>query len=168
MQPTQLELKGLHLPESISWWPPALGWWLLLLVGMVLLVLCYQWVRRFVRKTPVKTAKILLAGIKQDTRLDNAQKVRELSVLLRRVAMSVSPEMDVAGLTGQAWLAFLDTSMKKPSFSAGLGACLADAPYRQAMLSDAELAQLIALCEEWLRRCAKPVRRPGNRVAASS
>ncbi len=164
MQPTQLELKGLHLPDSISWWPPALGWWLLVVGGIVLIVLFYQLIRYLIRKTPVKTAKILLAGIKQNKQLDNAQKVRELSVLLRRVAISIAPETDVAGLTGAAWLAFLDAPLQTPCFSTGIGACLADAPYRRVVLSDADLAQLITLCENWLKRCAKPVRRPSKQV----
>lgn len=168
MQPTQLELKGLHLPDSISWWPLAWGWWLLLLGGIALIILLYQLIRYIIRKTPVKTAKTLLADIKQNKQMDNAQKVRELSVLLRRVAMSVAPETDVAGLTSTAWLAFLDAPMQTPSFSEGIGACLADAPYRRVVLSDADLAQLIKLCENWLKRCAKPVRRPRKQVMKQS
>ena len=26
---TQLDLRDIHLPEAIGWWPPAIGWWLL-------------------------------------------------------------------------------------------------------------------------------------------
>ena len=27
MDPTQLPLRDLHLPETIGWWPLAPGWW---------------------------------------------------------------------------------------------------------------------------------------------
>lgn len=160
MQPTPLELKGLHLPEAISWWPPALGWWLLAAGTVGLLVLAYYGYRRLTRKTALKSAQCLLAAIKQNPNLDNTQKLRELSALLRRVAISVAPEMDVAGLTGRAWLLFLDKPLQGSPFSLGVGACLADAPYRQAPLSDTEIAQLIKLCEDWLKQCVKPVRPP--------
>ena len=30
MDPQQIPLRGLHLPESVGWWPLAPGWWLLL------------------------------------------------------------------------------------------------------------------------------------------
>ena len=30
MDPQQIPLRDLHLPEAISWWPLAPGWWLLI------------------------------------------------------------------------------------------------------------------------------------------
>lgn len=155
MQPTQLPLKDIHLPEAISWWPPAIGWWLLAVLIPLLIIVFVKAYKRLTRKTAIKTAKKILANIKQDSSKDNVQKLRELSVLLRRVAISVSPETDVAGLTGREWLAFLDNSLKGSPFSAGVGSCLANEPYqrphRQLPLADSEISQLIGLCEDWLK-----------------
>ncbi len=96
MQPTQLELRGLHLPEAISWWPPAIGWWLLAISVIGLVVFIYWLYQHLTRKTAVKMAKIALMGIKNNKDWDNTQKLRELSALLRRVAISISPRADVA------------------------------------------------------------------------
>ena len=44
MDPDQIPLRDLHLPEAIGWWPPAPGWWflaLLALTGLVLLLVKY-------------------------------------------------------------------------------------------------------------------------------
>lgn len=155
MQPTELPLKDIHLPEIIGWWPPAIGWWLLAILLLLLAAFIIRLYKRLTRKTAVKTAKKLLAAIRQDKTLDELQKLRELSALLRRVAISVAPRAEVAGLTGHAWLAFLDASLKNSPFSEGVGQLLADAPYRKAPPGEPEISQLINLCEDWLEACGK-------------
>lgn len=150
MQPTQLPLKDLHLPEAIGWFPPALGWWLVVVLIPLLIGFLYWCYKRLTRKTALKTAKQLLATIKNSS-LDNKQKLAELSAWLRRVAISIAPREQTAGLTGQAWLAFLDSSLKDAPFTKGAGRCLADAPYRLSAPSELEISQLISLCEDWLK-----------------
>lgn len=150
MQPTQLPLKDIHLPDTIGWFPPAIGWWLVAVLIPVLIALLYFAYQRLTRKTTLKTAKILLATIKTSP-VDNAQKLTELSALLRRVAISVTPRSQTAGLTGQAWLAFLDSSLKDAPFTKGAGRCLTYAPYRSSPPSELEISQLISLCEDWLK-----------------
>jgi hypothetical protein len=149
MPPTQLPLKDLHLPEAISWFPPAIGWWLIVLLLPLVIALCYWLYQRLTRKTALKTAKQQLMLIKTSP-LDNQQKLVELSALLRRVAISIAPRSETAGLTGTAWLAFLDSSMQGTPFTSGAGRCLADAPYRPSVPSEQEISQLISLCENWL------------------
>ncbi|MDO9107048.1 MAG: DUF4381 domain-containing protein [Methylovulum sp.] len=151
MQPTQLPLKDIHVPEAIGWWPPAPGWLLLAFLLPLTILLLIAAYRRLTRKTAVKTAKKILLGIKQDRSKDNFQKLCELSVLLRRVAISVAPTTDVAGLTGREWLAYLDRSLKGSPFSEGIGACLASGPYGHGPVADSEISQLIQLCEDWLK-----------------
>jgi len=155
MNPTLLDLKDIHEPEAIGWWPPAIGWWVLA-VSIPLLIILLVWLyKRLTRKTALKTAKKILAQIKQDAARDNLQKLGELSVLVRRVAISVSPRAKAAGLTGRQWLEFLDTSVKGTPFSEGIGQLLADAPYRKTPPTELEISQLIDLCEDWLKAQGK-------------
>ncbi|MDP1774401.1 MAG: DUF4381 domain-containing protein [Methylobacter sp.] len=155
MNPTLLDLKDIHEPEVIGWWPPAIGWWILA-VAIPLLIIFLVWLyKRLTRKTALKTANKILAQIKQDATRDNLSVVCELSVLVRRVAISVSPRAKAAGLTGRQWLAYLDTSVKGLPFSEGVGQLLADAPYRKTPVTDQELSQLIGLCEGWLKAQGK-------------
>ncbi|WP_333874266.1 DUF4381 domain-containing protein [Methylobacter sp.] len=155
MNPTLLDLKDIHEPEAIGWWPPAIGWWILA-VFIPLLIIFLVWLyKRLTRKTAIKTANKLLTQIKQDQTRDNLQKLSDLSILVRRVAISVSPRAKTAGLTGRQWLEFLDRSIKGLPFSQGVGQLLADAPYRKTPPTEQELSQLIDLCEDWLKAQAK-------------
>jgi hypothetical protein len=155
MNPTLLDLKDIHEPEAIGWWPPAIGWWILA-VAIPLLVIFLVWLyKKLTRRTAIKTANKILIQIKQDAERDNLQKLCDLSVLIRRVAISVSPRASSAGLTGQHWLAFLDTSVKGMPFSEGVGQLLADAPYRKTQPSELQISQLIELCEDWVKAQAK-------------
>lgn len=155
MNPTPLDLKDIHEPEAIGWWPPAIGWWILA-VAIPLLIIFLIWLyKRLTRKTAIKTAQKILVQIKQDATRDSSQKLSDLSVLLRRVAISVSPRAKAAGLTGRQWLAFLDRSVKGTPFTEGVGQLLADAPYRKTPPTEPEISQLIDLCENWLKSQTK-------------
>ena len=54
----------------------------------------------------------------------------ELSELLRRTMLAYAPRADIAGLTGDAWLAWLDRDLPAPRFREGAGRVLLDLPYR--------------------------------------
>lgn len=52
MNPEDLlsQLRDIHTPDPIGWWPPALGWWcLLLLCGLA--VLAWRWWSKVLRKS---------------------------------------------------------------------------------------------------------------------
>ena len=151
MHPTELPLKDIHLPDAIGWWPPAVGWWLLAVLIPALIVVLYWCYKRLTRKTAINTAKKNLTAIKNNAALDNTQKLRALSMLLRRVAISVNPRTDVASLTGRPWLAFLDQSLTDAPFTEGCGQLLETAPYRNTAPTEPEIIKLIGLCEDWLK-----------------
>ena len=159
MPTTQLPLKDIHLPDAIGWWPPAIGWWLLAVLIPLLMVFLYWFYKRLTRKTAIKTAKKNLAAIKQYPALDNDKKLRELSMLIRRVAISINSRAEVASLTGRQWLEFLDKSVAGTPFSDGCGQLLATAPYRNSSPTEPEIAQLISLCEDWLNAQTKTTKR---------
>jgi cbb3-type cytochrome oxidase subunit 3 len=155
MEPTKLPLRDIHLPEAIGWWPPAIGWWLLAILIPLLIALMFWLYKRIIRKTAIKAAKKLLLEIKQDQQRDNSQKLKDLSALIRRTAISTNVRNECAGLTGQHWLEFLDRSATGAPFSQGIGQLLANAPYQQSAPTEQEISQLTSLCEDWLNAQAK-------------
>lgn len=146
------DLRDIHLPPLPAWWPPAPGWWILALLVLAVLGFCAHLCLRAWRRTrPRRAALRAVTDLRR--RLESGEPAdvvtAELSVLLRRAAMSRHPRERVAGLTGRDWLAFLDDDGQ---FSSGVGRCLATAPYARAEKVD--LDALLSLCEQWLRRNA--------------
>lgn len=133
MDPSRLPLRDLHLPDAVGWWPLAPGWWLLIALGVALL----GWLAVLYRRRRAQAAARRYA-LRQLTALTNAylehgDAVRlsaELSELLRRTMLAYAPRRDVAGLTGEAWLEWLDRDLDQRHFADGDGRPLIEWPYR--------------------------------------
>lgn len=145
------ELKDIHLPEIIGWWPPALGWWLLLVLSLVVLLLVLVGIRKKrERMAPYRAAMKEFDRITVDYRTHNdAIKLsQQLSILLRRIAISVMPRSEVAGLTGEMWLEYLDKLSGETILCSDSGRQLLQAPYRAGVAVDADA--LLATCKQWI------------------
>ncbi len=159
-----LNLRDIHLPSSMTWWPPAPGWWGLLGILLLILVLGIFLYRHHQRRKMHRAAVNELASIKTsyEQTADEQQLVRALSIWLRRVCLSFYPRVDVAGLTGQAWLQFLDKSLQNNKqvlrFSEGAGQVLISAPYQQVANVNAD--ELLVLCQSWLKTLPRYTPRP--------
>lgn len=149
METVELQLKEIHLPELITWWPPAIGWWLLLIIIPLVIGGLFWLYRRMTRKTATKSAKKILNQIKQQS-LSDEETVKQLSALLRRVAMSVAPRDEIASLTGSAWLSYLDASMTDKPFSLGVGSIFSQGHYQQQLPNNVDIQSLMNVCEQWL------------------
>ena len=146
------ELRGYHLPEPVSWWPPAPGWWLLVLLllimlGTVIWLLLRSRRRGAARRSARRELQALRAAHVADA--DDAVLVQGLSRLLRRFALARFPQERVAGLTGEAWLHFLDRQSPDNPFTQGPGRALVEAPYRPEM--SVQASELTGLVERWIK-----------------
>jgi hypothetical protein len=146
-----LPLRDIHLPEPVSWWPPAIGWWLLLL-GMVLLLGLGWRAFKLSRTTrAIKQAKLILGDMRTNSTLTDIEKIKALSLLLRRVCLTYESQNDIASLTGEAWLTHLDQSLPNHPFTTGIGRYLASAPYQRQCPNECDIDALFDLCEQWLK-----------------
>ena len=191
-------LRDVQLPTAVSWWPLAPGWWVLpgaaALGALAWRCGWYDRFRRFVRPSPplLSPAEIALQEIAR-VRVDFVEDgnvyalASALSVLLRRVSMKIASREEVAALTGEQWLQWLDGQARNvagdgawdDAFHAGSGCALADAPYRVpadvAAAVDGEA--LLATCERWVLLVLRatpeatsgmmPGMRPGERRRAA-
>ena len=158
MNQPALELRDIHLPEPISWWPLAPGWWILA-AGILLLIIISVIIRKAYQRRQInRDIAAELEIIKQrftDTH-NNVELARSLSILLRRVSITCYPGHDVAGMTGENWLHWLDKMMDnnkdgKASFDSDTGRQLLSAPYLpDDAVIDFDAQALIELCESWL------------------
>ena len=149
------DLRDIHLPEPVSWWPPAPGWWLLVALSLVV-VAGLLWLWRYRRRqTPRRVALAELTRLRADFQRDGdgAAVATGISALLRRLALTHFPRSQVAGLVGDAWLQFLDRTGDNTQFSAGPGRALIRAPYRPTEAF--EIEALLNVAEAWIKRVDK-------------
>lgn len=160
MDPTQLPLRDIHLPEAVGWWPLAPGWWLLLAVFIGIAVwLSVRALRRYKVAAPRRYAMRELQRIEDEFRrqADPVALGRQVSELLRRSMLAYAPRHEVAGLTGESWLAWLDRDLPVPYFHTEGGKSLLQLPYRnpQGDFSDIDTGALLSATK---MRLATPVR----------
>ncbi|MBF0261742.1 MAG: DUF4381 domain-containing protein [Magnetococcales bacterium] len=151
MNPSPLPLRDIHLPEPLSWWPPALGWWLI--IGALALIVMGYWAWRVWRARHRyrdaalrELARIRAAHAQQ---ADPARLAADLSALLRRVCLRLHPTQPVASLTGAAWLELLERTTPNFSLSKAGGQPLIRAPFEPNPSCDPET--LLNACQGWIQ-----------------
>lgn len=111
--PTSLDrLHDLVTPGAAPWWPPTLGW--LLLIAALAVFLMIALLKAVVRWQANRYRREALS-------LLETTPPEQLSELTKRVALTVWPRDEVACLTGARWLEFLDSSAGMEEFVRGSG-----------------------------------------------
>lgn len=108
--PASLEnLHDIVIPEPPPLWPPAPGVWVLLIIAVAVLLALTLWWRRARARNAYRRAGLAL--------LKNARTVREVNIVLKRVALAAFPRSTVAPLWGDEWVAFLDRTCRQARFA---------------------------------------------------
>ncbi|WP_161957559.1 DUF4381 domain-containing protein [Mariprofundus sp. EBB-1] len=169
------QLRDIHLPDAISWWPLAPGWWMLFALILIIIAALFYYLRwRDIQKNkPIifSTQQVMQAALLELTNIEKVhaetealsdgqarQIVADISQLLRRCAVQLT-QIDnnpnsVAGLTGDAWLSWLDERWDRHDFMQGVGRILIDAPYQNGFSQNDTLIELLTLCRDWLEQQA--------------
>ncbi len=156
MDPQAIPLRGLHLPEPVGWWPLAPGWWVLMAILVVTAgLLIRDWLRRRARSAARRKALRQLEESRAAYAYHGNPVIlgSELSELLRRTMLAYAPRSEVAGLTGDAWLAWLDRDLDEPKFREGAGRSLLELPYRdpETLAGDVDVDGMLAAVRERLQ-----------------
>ena len=144
-----LQLRGIHAPLDPLPWPPAPGWWLLAVILLLILMVISFWLRRRLRAARLR-GRVLKELQALNGRTSDADHIARVSMVLKRVALAHYPRRQVAALSGQAWLAFLDRTGGDGRFQHGPGQVLASGPYAREPAVDR--TALIDLGRAWVRK----------------
>jgi hypothetical protein len=156
MDPTQIPLRGLHLPEAIGWWPLAPGWWII--IALAIFGLVWSLRRLTQRRRESAARRYAIRRLEQSTTAfaEHGNPVllgSEVSEILRRTMLAYAPRSDVAGLSGEAWLDWLDRDLPEPRFLKGPGRSLLDLPYRnpETIAESVDIGGMLVAVHERLR-----------------
>jgi len=164
------QLKDIHMPAPEAWWHLPWGVWMLIglcCLVLLLFVLLRKPVKQRYQARKSKQArkraieheiKSIEANYRQSG--DALRMVAAISVLLRRVSITIFDDAHVEGLIQQEWLQFLDKQWKQTpevSFtSEAMANLLATAAYQKSadknIQNDAET--LLKLSQRWLNEVA--------------
>ena len=146
-----VNLKDIHLPPPVSFWPPAPGWWILAVLLISSLFFGGVWFYRRHKKRKPKTEALRILKdlqILYQNSKDEVVSLRNLSNLLRRTALTFYDNDEVASLQGSSWLEFLDETGKTKEFSQGAGKVLGNEIFQQNVNPD--MNALFTLVKKWI------------------
>ncbi|MDM8558964.1 DUF4381 domain-containing protein [Candidatus Parabeggiatoa sp. HSG14] len=133
MNPTD-QLRDIHGLETISWWPLAPGWWVLL--GIILLIgLIVVGIMIYLPRSRSKKHQDWQRAARKEwltlypTQTSPREQLSFLSILLRRVAVQCHGRETCAGLSGEHWLDWLTRHDPKGFDWMQSGRILIDLPY---------------------------------------
>lgn len=150
------QLREIHLPDPIGWWPLAPGWYLLAIGSIIGLVIIMMWLRRCYLNGQAKREALRLLSIYQQQyrpEVDSQLMSARLSGLLKRVALAYYPREKVARLQGDEWIDFLNKTSKKMDFSL-VRVALLEQPYNPTNKHD--LSLLFSMARTWIKRRGRP------------
>ncbi len=162
-----IPLRDIHLPESVSTWPPATGWWLLAIVSIIVIiittVLALRFIKRYRDKWGYRKAALpLIDHHYQLWKKNHAQQtpdytqetIHQLLRVLKRVAISAYPQQDISGLHSQAWVDFLNQQTSpKLFFNQKLADTLISLQYQSSKKANAfdDVEALYVACRQWIK-----------------
>ncbi len=149
LAPTSLDLlEDIVVPEPVSWWPLAPAWWVLIAI-VVLGSACWGWLayRRG------KSNAYRRAALRELDELGDG--VAGVPALMKRVALAMWPRSEIAGLSGERWIAFLrDTS--PDGFDEESAEALLEAGYRGGELDAGKRSSLTRSAKRWIATHRRP------------
>lgn len=142
-------------PAAVSWWPQTPGWWWL---GAALLAFIAHrgwralrhWYRNRYRREAA--ARLQLLAESQPP----AGLVPEINRLLKLTALAAYSREQVARLSGNDWVAFLNARCPAPPFSEEQGQLLAVASYAGGEVAPPVARQLLAASLSWVNQHENP------------
>jgi hypothetical protein len=140
-------LADIVVPAPVSWSPPAPGWWIL---GAALLIAATILVRRaFLKYRSNAYRRAAIAELAATGPIVNGAGLVAVSSTLKRAALVAYPRLEVASLTGAAWLAFLDRAVGTDAFTKGPAAGLGQAAFA-TQVDDGEA--ILGAARRWITR----------------
>ncbi len=152
-------IKEIVLPETVSYVPQTVGWWILL--GIVGLVLAWWIYRRYLKwhgNRYRRQALMELAMIEEQLSQGSGRisALAAISVLIKRTAIEAFGRSNVAEMSGHLWLEFLDRTGSTDAFSSGSGRFLSEFAYAKQEtineMSKETIDKVLVLVKDWINQ----------------
>ncbi len=146
------QLKDIHSAPTVSWWPPAPGWWLLALLVFTLL---FWFGRRMVSRYRIHQRRQQMLGwidhlnATVDPQKDPHSYLATLNRVFKIVALRAFPTRHCAQMAGHDWTGFLQQNLHSNKQDEALSV-LAAGPYQP--VPEFDPAAISALARAWIKQ----------------
>ncbi|WP_461482342.1 DUF4381 domain-containing protein [Porticoccus sp.] len=148
------QLRDIHLPEPVGWWPPAPGWWLLALLLIATLIFTVRWLIMHQRANRYRREALLaLTQLETAHARQPLERCQAILALLRRTAKTAYPGQGLESELLPRLLTRLNLGCRKPPFDEALQHQLRDLPYQaNPQIPEGALDGLQTLAKHWIKR----------------
>lgn len=172
---TQLleQLRDVHLPNDVSWWPLAPGWWII--IGLVIIIAILLIVKAYLKKRHYRFARYAIDELEQLQQSTESRWLAKSQNIMRRLSLCYVDESELGQLSQGEWLDFLRQTNHQ-SLSADTINAFVDLPYKPASATD-ELDKTVILHQiiDWagqlpenVKQWSKQKSKPETQTTASS
>lgn len=156
------QLQPIAVPPPISWWPPALGWWILVATSLSVIVFWRYVQHRRLQHNHLKQVNAIdplrekaLQQLHSLTKPYDGEQagpwLQQINQLLKRVCSARYPDYASHTLSGREWLAFLDS--RCPAAGLTRWMILVNGSYQpDCRLDDKSILQLQQAIDIWIRK----------------
>jgi hypothetical protein len=160
----ELPLADIHLPNMVSAWPPAIGWWLLTALIIALLIAAIILIKRYRTKWGYRKAALRLLDQQYkdhsiESHSDAMISIQSMLALLKRTAISAYPQQNIRARFGEQWVVFLNRQTHKHVFNTELANILVAQQYQEntnSTYTEVELSTLhtsiYKACRTWIKQ----------------
>lgn len=146
------ELKDIHLPEAVSWWPLAPGWWVL--IGLVAAAIVALIVAAYLRRRTVRYRALKeLESLRRRSDVPVGPAALAIEILLKRVVLQRAHLSPHASAHGAEWVDIL--SAEPGGMPKDIARYIAEAPYAALAANENDAPDRDALfssARRWIRR----------------
>ena len=144
------QLKDIHLPQAISDWPLAYGWWLSLALIVITITLSIVVYFKQRKKNAVKRSALALLDrqfIQFKANNDSQLFLQQCNQILKRYCLTHYPE--AVSLSGPRWTNFLIRHSEKAFFDDPLAKAISQGLYQNHCQYNAE--NMYQACVSWIK-----------------
>ncbi len=151
---TSLPIEDIITPESVDFWPLAIGWWLLLILSFIVMVGLFLIYKKHKKKWGYRKQALYL--LEQTFKKWKAKKssnedtCHELLTLLKRTAITAYPDQSISSLHGEAWLDLLNSQTPSPLFDKAMRNVIRTQQYQKKV--NVDINTLKNICEQWIKQ----------------
>lgn len=147
-------MRDIHLPDPVGWWPPAPGWWLLLLLALATLAFSLVWLIKCYRSNRYRReALVILIQLETSLAQQPLELCHAILALLRRTAKSAYPGQGLEAELLPQLLQRLNLSCRKSAFDPALQQQLKELPYQANPQIPAQTPkELLVSTQRWIKK----------------